>query len=293
MCAGRRGRLRRHELDCALARSEAGVAAAGCEQVVAEALVQERGAHRIGVADERDGSPAEFNGARRGVGLKGPLRRPRRELDEVEARDRGCVRHGGPQSERPFEVRQSLRQTEDRLRLARGLDRRDERLSGPPRRFPMRCELRRRGRRFAARELGGEPRVQLLALAGKQRFVDRLGQQRVAEAKAARRLIGDEHAMIDGRAQTLAHGELGQRGRVAQQPVVHFAPCGSGQLSRPCVRRSSRATRCSSRSRRLRGSSLPVPRRLRGAPRRRRGCPPSGRRWRPPLIAAAAHHGEP
>ena len=135
-------------------------------------------------------------------------------------------------------MRESLRQTEDCLRLARGLDGRDKRLSGSSRRFPMRCELRRRGRRFAARELDGELRVQLLALARKQRFVDRLGEQRVAEAKAARRPIGDEHAMMDGRAQTLAHRELGQRGRVAQQPVVHFAPCGSGDLEhtlRPAV----------------------------------------------------------
>ena len=102
----------------------------------------------------------------------------------------------------------------------------------------MRCELRRRRRRFAALELGGEPRVQLLALAGQQRFVDRLGQQRVAEAKAACRLIGDEHAVIDRPAQTLAHGELGQRGRVAEQQIVHFAPRGSGQLQqalRPAV----------------------------------------------------------
>ena len=44
--------------------------------------------------------------------------------------------------------------------------------------------------------------------------------------------------MIDGRAQTLAHSALGQRGRLAQQLVVHFAPCGSGHLEhaiRPAV----------------------------------------------------------
>jgi hypothetical protein len=53
----------------------------------------------------------------------------------------------------------------------------------------VRRQFRRR-RAAAARELLGEPRVQLLALARQQRGVDRLGQQRVAEAEAAGRLLG-------------------------------------------------------------------------------------------------------
>ena len=108
----------------------------------------------------------------------------------------------------------------------------------------------------AARELVGEPRVQLLALAGQDRRVDGLGQQRVAEAEAAGRLLGDEDAVLDRLAQRLAHvalrksprprGAAGSRRRVRRPRPAR---------SRPCVRPSSRATRCSSRSRRPRGSS--------------------------------------
>ena len=47
--------------------------------------------------------------------------------------------------------------------------------------------------------------MQLLALAGQDRRVDRLRQQRVAEAEAAGRLVGDEDAVLDRLAQRLAH----------------------------------------------------------------------------------------
>jgi len=53
----------------------------------------------------------------------------------------------------------------------------------------MRRQLRRR-RGGAAREFLGQAGVQLLALARQQRGVDRLRQQRVAEAEAAGRLLG-------------------------------------------------------------------------------------------------------
>jgi hypothetical protein len=59
----------------------------------------------------------------------------------------------------------------------------------------MRRELRRSRRRLAARELLGEPRVHLLALAREQRRVDRLGEQRVAEAKAPRRVVPEQDAV--------------------------------------------------------------------------------------------------
>ena len=53
--------------------------------------------------------------------------------------------------------------------------------------------------------------MQLLALAGQQRRVDHLRQQRVAEAEAAGRLLGDQDAVLDGLAQRLAHLVLWQR----------------------------------------------------------------------------------
>jgi hypothetical protein len=71
--------------------------------------------------------------------------------------------------------------------------------------------------------------VQLLALAGQQRRVDRLGQQRVAEAEAAGRLHRGHDAVLDRLPQRLAHVALGQRRRGTQQPVAHVAPGGRGQ----------------------------------------------------------------
>src|SRR4029453_8920472 len=56
-----------------------------------------------------------------------------------------------------------------------------------------------------ARKFLGEPRVQLLALAGQDGRVDRLGQQRVAEAEAAGLLLGDQDAMLHGPAQRPPH----------------------------------------------------------------------------------------
>ena len=172
--------------------------AAGLVQVAAEAA--RAGAPRACgslVADELDRSPRELDRARRGTDLAGELGCPGAELGEVEPGELGRVGHGGPERERPLEVRVGLREAEDGLRLARRFDRRDERLGAATRRRPVRRELRRRRGR-AARELVGEPRVQLLALAGQDRRVDRLGEQGVAEAEAARRLVGDEDAVLDG-----------------------------------------------------------------------------------------------
>jgi hypothetical protein len=88
-------------------------------------------------------------------------------------------------------------------------------------------ELRRRGR--AARQLLREPGVQLLALAGQQRRVDRLRQERVAEAEAAGRLVGDQDAVLDGLAQRLAHLALRRFRHGVQQRVADVAPGGRGQ----------------------------------------------------------------
>ena len=210
---------------------------------------------RVALADELDRSPAELDRARGRHRFGWPARCPRAELGEVEPGELGRVRHRGPERERPLEVRESLGEAEDGLRFACRLDRRGERLRAATRRRPVRRELRRR-RGSAARELFGEPRVQFLALAGQDRRVDRLREERVAEAEAARRLLGDEDAVLDRLAQRLAH--VGARGSAATAQSSGYPtsrPAAAATRNRPCVGRSSRATRCSSRSRRPRGSS--------------------------------------
>ena len=69
--------------------------------------------------------------------------------------------------------------------------------------------------------------MQILALARQQGAVDRLGEERVAEAKAA--LIGDEDTVVDGAAKRLAHVALLQPRRGAQQRVANVAPGCGGQ----------------------------------------------------------------
>jgi hypothetical protein len=92
----------------------------------------------------------------------------------------------------------------------------------------VRRELGRRS--SVACERVGEPCVQLLAFAGQDRCVDRLGEERVAEAEAPRRRVGDEHPVLDGLAERLAHVALGRcRGR-AQQGVTDVAPDGRCDL---------------------------------------------------------------
>ena len=280
----RRGRLRRHELDRALERGEGGVGPAAL--VAGSGRGARAGAPRgAGRSSPTSSIARRASSTARGAApdLAGELGCPGAELGEVEPGELGRVRHRGPQRERPLEMRESLREAEDGLRLACRLDRRDERLRAATRRRPVRRELRRR-RSSAARELVGEPRVQLLALAGQDRRVDRLREQRVAEAEAAGRLVGDEDAVLDrlGAATRArrAPGAPRARGAAGSRRRVRRPRPGASRL---CVAGSSRATRCSSRSRRPRGSS-PLDRRRRqrrGAPRRRTGCPRSGRRSRP------------
>jgi hypothetical protein len=224
-----RGRLWRNVRDRPLERRQGGVALPRDEQVAAGLRVQERGADRIFVAHELDRVAPELDGARPRAGEDRPLRGPRREAGTVEPEELGGVRHVVPQGEGALQVRERLRLPKDRLRFARRRGRRDERLPRASRRRPMRRELRRCGARLAALKLVGEPRVRLLALAGQQRRVDRLGEQRVAEAEAARRLVGDEHAVLDRLAQRSAQLGLGERRRGAQQRVAHIAPGGRRQ----------------------------------------------------------------
>jgi hypothetical protein len=221
-------RMRRYQLDGALQGGEEGVAATALEQVAAKTLVQERGAQPVAVADQLDRSLHQLDRTRSGAGLAGQLGCPGAELGEVDLHELGRVRHAVPQPEGALKVRVRLRQAEDGLCLACRFDRRDQRLCAATRRRPVGRELRRcRGR--AARELLGEPRVQLLALAGQQRRVDRLRQQRMAEAEAAARLVGHEDAVLDRPAQRLAHDTLRQRRHGAEQRVPDVASCGCGQ----------------------------------------------------------------
>ena len=133
-------------------------------------------------------------------------------------------------------------------------DRRGHRLLVATRRRPVRRQLRRRCG-AAARELVCEPRVQPLALAGQDRRVDRLRQERVAEAEAAGRLVGDEDPVLDRPAQRLAHLALRQPGDRAQQRVGDVTSGRRGEAQQALRRRVEPATRCSSASRRPRGSS--------------------------------------
>ena len=175
--------------------------------------------------------------ARRVARLAGELRGPGADLVEAEPHRLGCVGQRIPQRERALEVRQSLREPEDGLRLARRRHRRDQRFGAATRCRPVRRELRRGGRP-AARELLGEPPVHLLALARQDRRVDRLGQERVAEAEAAGRPVGDEDAVFDRAAQRLTQLVLRERRQRAQQRVPDIAPGRRGQTQqglRPSV----------------------------------------------------------
>ena len=157
-----------------------------------------RSAERVVLADERDGLACKLDRAWCRTGCACKLGRPGAELGEVETSEVGCVRHGVPERERSLDVRECLRKPENRLGLTGSFDRGGERFCGTPSGSPVWGELRRRG--SGPCKLVGEPRVQLLALAGQDRRVDRFRQECVAEAKAARSLLGNEHAMLDGRA---------------------------------------------------------------------------------------------
>ena len=74
-------------------------------------------------ADELDRPPCKLDRARRRTDIAGESGCPGAELDEVEAGERGRVRNGVPDGERPLEMPVRLREPEDRRRLARRLDR--------------------------------------------------------------------------------------------------------------------------------------------------------------------------
>ena len=168
------------------------------------------------LAEDIDRSPPELDRARGRTDFARELGRPGAELGEVEPGELSRVRYRAPERERPLEVRERLGESEDGLRLASRIDRRGKRVRVATRRLPVRGELSRR-RGSAACELVGEPRVQLLALTGQDRPVDRLRKQRVAEAEAAACLVGDEDAVLDRLAERVLNIALraAPRGRGA------------------------------------------------------------------------------
>ena len=98
--------------------------------------------------------------------------------------------------------------------------------------------------------------MELLALAGQDRRVDRLRQERVAEPEAAGRLVGDEDAVLDCQPQRFAHLALGSAATAQSSGYATSRPAAAATRSRLCVGRSRPPTRSSSTSRRPRGSSL-------------------------------------
>ncbi len=188
-------------------------------------------------ADEVDRSLYELDRARGGTDLAGEVGCPSTELREVKSRELGRVRDGGPERERPLEVGVGLGKAEDGLCLARRLDRRGERLRAAARRRPVRRKLGwRRG--VASRELVGEARMELLALAGQDGRIDRLRQERMTKPEAAGPLLRDEDTLLDGPAQRLSHVSLGERRQRPEQRVANVPTGGRGQpqeVLRPAV----------------------------------------------------------
>ena len=119
-----------------------------------------------------------------------------------------------------------------------------------------------------------------LALPGQQRPVDRLGEQRVAEAEGAGRMVGDEHVVLDRLAQRARELQLGERRHGVEQPVGDVA-AGDGGDAQDGGRVAARAARRGRAARRA-GPAAARSRRGRRRPAaraRRTGSPQRARRW--------------
>ena len=180
---------------------------------------------------------------------------------------------------------------EDRLRFACRLDRRDQRVGAATRRLPVPRELRPR-RGSAARKLFRQLRVrQLLALTGQDRRADRLRQERVAEAEAAGRLVGDEDAVLDC-TQRLAYVTFRKRRDRAEQRVRDVSS-GGRRCTKKTLRPAVEPDHALQQELPQAARKLPARRRQRReAPRRRRGCPRRGRRSRSSASPAGTRRCE-
>ena len=152
-------------------------------------------------------------------------------------------------------MRERLRQAEDRLRLARRVDRGDERLCGcdPPRpsaaRAPPAPRLRcARALRRAAR---AAPRARRAGSSSRSPPPGARGGIGSCPSPARRR---GRRARPPG-AATPARRARGAPPDARSSGYPTSRPAAAASRNRLCVGRSSRATRCSSRSRRPRGSS--------------------------------------
>lgn len=94
-----------------------------------------------------------------------------------------------------------------------------------------------RRRSSAACELGGQLRVELLALAGQDCRVDRLREQGVAEAEAAGGLVGDKNGVLDRLSERVMHVALRARSECAEQLVADVASRSRGQAQQGLRRR--------------------------------------------------------
>ena len=92
----------------------------------------------------------------------------------------------------------------------------------------MRRQLRR-GRGLTPGECFGELCVQLLALAGQDRRVDRLGEQGVAETESAGCLDRDQDRVVDRLPERVVDLVLRELGQCQQQRIADVAPGGRGQ----------------------------------------------------------------
>ena len=159
------------------------------------------------------------------------LGRPVQHGGQREAREVLGGRHVLPQLEHLLEVAQRLAEAGQRLRVARGVQRCSQRLHRLAGRDPVLRQLTRdratRGQRGVLRQGARKARVELLPLAGQQRVVDGLGEQRVTEAEAAVRLIRHQDVLLDGLAQRLGDGALRRVHHDGQQPV-RDVPAGGG-----------------------------------------------------------------
>ena len=181
-----RGWLGRHELDRALERGEGGVGPAALVQVAAEAVVEARGAQRVALARPARSLSvrARPRAAPRPFGWRArpPRSRARRGRAPRARRALGTASHSASARSRCASA-SARPNTASAWRAAST----EATSASAVRPAAAQCGASSAGcRGGAARELLREPRVQLLALAGQDRRVDRLRQERVAEAEAAR-----------------------------------------------------------------------------------------------------------
>ena len=191
--------------------------------------MQQAKLHFVGRVGQGDRPPDELGGLPGGAREEGNLRSPGEDRPELQSDQSDGIVDLRPELEHAFEVLERLGRPRYGRCIPGRVDRRLQRLDRPPGRRPVVRQLAgdracRKG--SVAAEGAGETRVELLALARQDGGVDRLGQQRVAEPERSRRLVGDEHLVLDRPAQRLDELRLGQRSDRGEEPVRNVAPGG-------------------------------------------------------------------